>query len=54
MSKPQGKSIVEYFTSTNGGDPDIIRQTNSNEFHEALDRATERANRISSITPSSS
>ena len=54
MSKPQGKSIVEYFTSTNGGDPDIIRQTNSNQFHEDLERATERANRISSLTPSSS
>ena len=54
MSKPQGKSIVEYFTSTNGGDPDIIRQSNRNQFDQALDRATERANRISSITPSSS
>ena len=51
MSKPQGKSIVEYFTSTNGGDPDIIRQTNSNQFHEDLERATERANRISSLSP---
>lgn len=51
MSKPQGKSIVEYFTSTNGGDPDVIRQTNINEFHEDLKRVTERANRISSLSP---
>ena len=51
MSKPQGKSIVEYFTSTNGGDPDVIRQTNLFEFYEDLERATERANRISSLSP---
>jgi muramidase (phage lysozyme) len=51
MSKPQGKSIVEYFTSTNGGDPDIIRQTNSNQFHEDLKRVTERANIIGSLSP---
>jgi hypothetical protein len=51
MSKPQGKSIVEYFTSTYGGDPDVIRQNNMNEFYEDLKRVTERANRISSLSP---
>jgi len=52
-NNPQAKSIVDYFTSTNGGDPDIIRQNNRNQFDEALERATQKANLQSSIAPPS-